>query len=144
MAAPTRHDPLSAMNFLVEIGGIQVAAFTECSGLSSETDVIEYRQSGDTRVRLIPGVTRFSRIVLKRGITIDRTLWEWRKRIVDGTIDRRNGSIVLLDASRKPIVRWTFVEGWPSKWEGPHLDGRSNEVAIETLELPHEGLDWEP
>lgn len=81
--------------------------------------------------------------MLKRGITLDRSLWEWRKAITDGRIDRRNGAIILMDAERKDVARWTFVEGWPSKWEGPDLDARSNDVAIETLEIAHEGLEWE-
>jgi phage tail-like protein len=140
---PAREDPHTGYNFLVEIDGLAVAAFTECFGLTSETDVIEYREGADFQIRLIPGLTRYTPITLKRGITIDRSLWEWRKRIVDGQIDRRSGNIVLLDAERRPIARWTFREGWPSKWQGPHFDAQSSDVAIEALEIVHERLDWE-
>ncbi len=143
MATAARHDPLSGFNFRVELDGVAAAAFAECSGLSSETEVVRYREGGDFKVRLLPGLTTFSPIVLKRGITIDRSLWEWRKRVVDGQIDRRNGSIVLLDADRQPIARWLFRDAWPSKWHGPDLNARSSVVAIETLELVHEGLDWD-
>ena len=143
MAAPTRQDPFSGYNFRVEIDGIQVARFTECTGLSSETEVIRYREGGDFQVRLIPGLTKYSTITLKRGITVDRSLWEWRKRVVEGRLDRRNGSIILMSADGTDVARWTFHEGWPSKWQGPDLNGQSSEVAIETLEIVHERLEWE-
>src|SRR5262249_34387668 len=119
MPPSTRRDPLPEFNFRVEIDGLPDSAFAECTGLGSDNEVIEYREGGDSRVRLVPGINRYARIVLKRGITKDRTLWEWRKRIVDGQIDRRNGSIILLNAAQVEIVRWNFFDAWPSKWEGP-------------------------
>lgn len=144
MATGARNDPFGAFNFLVEIDGITMAGFSECSGLGSETGVIEYREGGDIAgIRKIPGLTKFSPIVLKSGITKSRDLWNWRKAIVDGRIDRRSGSIILLDRERNPVVRWNFSNGWPSKWEGPHLKGKGNDVAIETLEIEHEGLEME-
>lgn len=143
MPGSSRRDPFHGFNFRVEIDGVPVAAFAQVSGLSSETDVVEYREGADFRIRKLPGVTKYSNIVLKRGITLDRSLWEWRKAITDGRIDRRNGAIILMDAERNEVARWTFVEGWPAKWEGPGLDARSNDVAIETLEIAHEGLEWE-
>jgi phage tail-like protein len=143
MASPARNDPYSALNFLVEIDGIAVAGFTECFGLSTETDVIEYREGGEpTRSRKIPGLTRYAPIVLKRGITKNRDLWKWRKTVIDGRISRRSVSIVLLDEEHKEVARWNVVNAWPSKWEGPHLNAKSSEVAIETLELVYEGLDF--
>jgi hypothetical protein len=81
-------------------------------------------------------------ITLRRGITGDRSLWEWRKHVADGQIDRRSGSIILMTADGKDVARWTFANGWPSKWEGPALNGQSNYVAIETLRIVHEGFDW--
>jgi len=137
-----RKDPLSSFNVRVEIDGVAVAAFTECSGLASETEVVSYREGTDLKVRKLPGLTKFSNIVLKRGITADRSLWEWRLSVVNGNIQRKNGSVILLDATHTPIVRWNFFEAWPAKWEGPTLNATSSEVAIETLELAHEGLEW--
>ena len=141
MPAPQRNDPYKAFNFLVEIDGIAHAVFSEVTGLESETAVIEYRAGGENVVRKLPGLTKFGNIVLKRGITQDAELWNWRKSIVDGDIDRRNGSIVLLDDKRSPVVRWNFHNGWICKWEGPALSAKSNEVAIETMEIAHEGLE---
>ena len=94
-------------------------------------------------MRKLPGLTKYANIVLKRGLTRDLSLWTWRKSVVNGKTDRRSGSIVLLDESGKQVLRWRFVEGWPAKWEGPALNASANEVAIETLEIAHEGLDLE-
>jgi phage tail-like protein len=142
VATSSRQDPLGRYNFLVEIDGVPVARFMECTGLSSETEVIRYREGGDFRIRLIPGLTKYSPITLKRGLVIDRSLWEWRKRVADGDVDRRNGSVILLSADGKEIARWTFEQGWPSKWQGPELNAQGNDIAIETLEIVHERLDW--
>jgi phage tail-like protein len=143
MASSTRQDPLAGYNFRVELDGIPVAHFMECLGLGSETEVIKYREGGDPHVRLIPGLTTYSPITLKRGLVVDRSLWEWRKRVADGLVDRRNGSVTLLTADGKEVARWTFQDGWPSKWLGPDLNAQKNEVAIETLEIVHERLNWE-
>jgi phage tail-like protein len=137
-----RDDPYTAFNFLVEIDGIAVAAFSEVSGLGSATDVIEYRAGSDrtSTVRKLPGLTRYTNIVLKRGVTQDTQLWQWRKAIEQGTPDRRSGAIVLLDGERNPVRRWRFTEGWIAKFDGPDLNAKANDVAIETIEIAHEGL----
>ena len=142
MAPSSRDDPYTGFNFLVEIDGITIAAFKQVSGLGSETEVIEYRAGSDkaSTVRKLPGLTRYANIVLKRGVTQNAELWNWRKAIEQGTADRRNGSIVLLDDARTPILRWQFSNGWVSKFTGPDLNAEANEVAIETIEIAHEGL----
>jgi phage tail-like protein len=145
MPPPKRTDPYAVFNFRVEIDGIVVGSFTEVSGLDSETDVIEYR-TGDMRMNSsvkLPGLTKYPNIVLKRGLTKDLSLWQWRKAVVNGQTDRRNGVIILMDESRADVMRWQFRNGWPAKWEGPDLDASSSEVAIETLEIAHEGLELE-
>ncbi len=139
--AGARVDPLPAFQFTVEIEGIAVALFSEVSGLESETAVVEYRSGGDLTTRKLPGLHKVGDIVLKRGVTRDRELWNWRQTVLDGNLQRRNGSIILLDGKRQEIVRWNFFEGWPRKWIGPTLDARTNEVAIETLEIAVERLE---
>jgi phage tail-like protein len=142
MPAPQRNDPYKSFNFRVEIDGIARAAFSEVSGLESETAVIEYRLGGEaSTVRKLPGLTKYGNLVLKRGITQDPELWNWRKAVVDGNIERRNGSIILLDDDRAEVARWNFVNGWPCKWDGPAFNAKSNDVAIETIEIAHEGLE---
>ena len=143
--APSRKDPYTVFRFRVEIDGVNEAAFMEVSGLESETAVIEYR-TGDMKTTSslkLPGLTCYANIVLRRGLTKDLALWQWRKAIVDGKADRRNGVIILLDSEAAPVLRWAFRNGWPCKWEGPDLDASANEVAIETLEIAHEGLELE-
>jgi phage tail-like protein len=78
--------------------------------------------------------------VLKRGVTDDHSLWDWRKKVIEGKTDRQHGSIVLCDEAGDEKVRWNFVEGWPTKWTGPAFNATNNGVAIETLEIVHEGL----
>jgi phage tail-like protein len=142
MAPPQRDDPYKAFNFVVEIDGIARAGFSEARGLESETSVIEYRVGGESNtVRKLPGLTRYANIVLRRGVTQDADLWNWRKTVEDGRVERRNGSIILLDDDRAEVLRWNFLNGWISKWQGPDLNASGNEVAIETIEIAHEGLE---
>jgi len=139
--ATQRNDPYANFNFLVEIDGVITAGFSEVSGLTADTNVIEYREGDDPiHVRKLPGLIHFSNITLKRGITKDLSLWNWFNTVLKGTVQRASGSIILLDAARNPVLRWTFVNGWPCKWKGPHLDGKTSEVAIEELEIAHEGI----
>ena len=136
-----RGDPYGNFNFLVEIDGITRAAFHEVSGFDSTVDVIEHREGGEnTTPRKLPGMTKHSNIVLKWGLTDDADLYNWHRDVVNGRVQRRNGSIVLLDRQGQERMRWNFVNAWPSKWDGPDFNAEGNDVAIETLELAHEGV----
>ena len=140
----SRNDPYGAFNFIVEIDGVTVAGFSECSGLSSEVAVIEYREGGDrSGTRKLPGLRKFTNITLKRGLTSSRELWHWHTTVANGTPDRRNGRIVLLDGERQPVAAFRFVNGWIAKWEGPTLKATGTDIAIESIEIVHEGLDLE-
>ena len=141
MATGDRNDPYNAFNFLIDIEGVTVAGFSECSGLTTETDIVEYR-NGDEEitVRKLPGLRKYTNIALKRGYTDSAELWNWRKKVIDGKTERKSGSITLLNEARDEALRWNFSEGWPSKWEGPTFNAKNNEVAIETLEIAVEGL----
>ncbi|MBT0665994.1 phage tail protein [Geobacter pelophilus] len=141
MATGDRKDPFRAYNFLVEIDGITRAGFKECSGLDSTQDPIEYREGGEPlHARKLPGMVKFSNITLKRGITDDAELWAWRKTAMEGKVERKNGSIILLDDTGAEKLRWNFVHAWPNKWTGPTFNASGNEVAIESLEIAHEGV----
>ncbi|MBS0157871.1 MAG: phage tail protein [Nitrospira sp.] len=142
MATGIVPDPYANFNFLVEIDGITRAAFQDCTGFDSTIDVIEHREGGEnTTLRKIPGMTKYSNIVLKRGITDDQELYQWHREAIKGNLDRRNGSIVLLNRAGQEVSRWNFVRAWPSKWDGPDLNAEGNDVAVETLELAHEGVE---
>jgi phage tail-like protein len=144
VANSSRNDPYKNFNFLVEIDGIAQAGFSECTGLRLEVDVIEYREGGEmSSVRKLPGRSKVGDITLKRGITISKELQDWIQSVRNGVADRRNGAIVLLDDARKPVVRWRFFDAFPRKWEGPNLDAKGSDVAIETLTLCCENLERE-
>jgi len=138
-----RDDPYQQFNFLVEIDGVTRAGFTECSGLTSDTDAIDYREGADLalNVRKLPGLRKFTNVILKRGYTDNKELAEWRKRICNGAKDRRNADIILLDEARNEVLRWRIREAWISKWESGPFNAKTNDVVIETAELMHEGLE---
>jgi len=142
MAGANRNDPFGAFNFLVEIDGVTTTSFSEVSGLDAEIEPIEYRTGDeDTTVRKIPGLRKYSNITLKRGFTTDLSLWNWMKQGLGGKVMRANMSITLLDGARQPVLRWNVREAWPCKWEGPDLNAKGNDIAIETLEICHEGIE---
>jgi len=132
-------DPFLNFNFRVEIDGLQVAAFHECSGLESSIDVIEHREGGGA-IRKLAGNNKFTNIVLKRGLTDNRELYDLHMSALDGQVQRKNGSIILMDRADQEVARWNFERAWPAKWVGPSLTAEGNDVAIETLELAHEGI----
>ncbi len=137
-----RNDPYSAFNFLVEIDNVTVAGFSEAGGLNTESDIIEYRNGDeDITVRKLPGMKKYTNITLKRGYTASKELWDWRKKVIDGRTERQSGSVVLLNEAREEALRWNFREGWPVKWEGPALNAKNSEVAIENLELAVEDIE---
>lgn len=141
MPVGSRNDPYGVFNFLVEIDGITRAAFRECSGLDSSQTATDYREGGEPlRMRKVPGLNTYSNITLTRGITGDGELWDWRQRAAEGRVERRNGSIILLDDKGEEKLRWNFVEAWPVKWTGPSFNATGNDVAVEVLELAHEGV----
>lgn len=143
-----RDDPYGGYNFLVTVNGVSddgtavKGSFTEASGLETEVPPIEYRNgSEDITVRKVPGLKKFTNITLKRGVTGDLAFWNWIRNAMKGQVLRADGSVVLLDENRQEVMRWNFVRGWPSKWTGPGLNAANNEIAMETLEICHEGLD---
>ena len=135
-------------NFLLEIQGvikdtkIIVGGFKSVSGMDSETEVIEFKQGNDMVVRKKPGRTTYSNSVLERGYTATDDLWQWRKNIEDGKIDRRSGSIIILDQDgTTEVARYNFYEAWPCKWYVPDMDSDSSSMAIEKIELAVEKVE---
>lgn len=135
-------DPFASFNFKLEIEGITVAGFSEVTGLNQESNVIDYREGQESITpRKLPGLNKFGNITLKRGISPDLSVYNWRKTVTDGDIERRNASIVLHNEKHEEVVRWNLVNAWPSKYVGPDLKANANEVAIESIELTHEGVE---
>jgi phage tail-like protein len=142
-----REDPYASHQFEVVITGISddgtavKGSFSECTGLDVSMDPIEYRNgSEDFTPRKIPGLKKFPNIVLKRGIIGDLTFWNWILEGMNGAVHRTEGAIILVDEAKNEVMRWHFKRGWPTKFTGPALNAKTNEIAIETLEIAHEGL----
>jgi phage tail-like protein len=138
-----RKDPFRGSRFLVEIQGIVQAGFSEVTIPDTTAEAIEYRHGNDPpTMRKIPGLLKYSNVVLKWGTTDSMELYKWYKDIVDGKIakSRKNLSILLLDEQGNEAARWNFVQGWPVKYDGADLNAKNNEIAIETLEIAHEGM----
>jgi len=137
-----RNDPYMAFNFLVEIEGLLVGGFSEVTGLQIETVVETYREGGlNEYEHKLTGPTRYpSNLILKHGLTDIEMLWSWHQDVTQGNIERKNGTIYLLDRQRLPAMWWDFMEAYPVKWTGPELRAESNTVAVETVELVHRGI----
>jgi phage tail-like protein len=138
---PARKDPFKSFSFLVEIDGVAAATFRSVSGLAAEAEVIEFRQLGGSHSIKLPGRIRYPNVILRRGLTTSRDLWDWWETVRDGAIQRRTVLIAVLDDAGQPVLRWRLSEAWPAKWELSELDASKNEIAIESLELAHEGLE---
>jgi phage tail-like protein len=135
-------DPYKNFRFLVELDGIVQAGFSDVSGFGSNVEVIEYREGGDAaNVRKLPGKVSYPDITLKWGITDSRELYDWHLAAVSGTIQRKNGSIILLDDTAQEKVRWNFFGAWPSKWDGADFTAKGNDVAIDTLTVSCERVE---
>ncbi len=153
---PERIDPLGAFNFYLswidasDVAGTlisaalnyTVAGFSECSGLEATVEVIDYKEGGvNDYVHKFPTRASFANVTLKRGVIhIFDDLWSWHNDFVLGNGKRRDGLIFLMNESREPAMVWKFKGGIPMKWVGPSLNAAQSNVAIESLEIAHEGL----
>ena len=144
MPDAVRDDPFPAYNFLVEAEGVK-GAFSEVIGLTAEIGVIEYRTGADptNTVRKLPGLNKYPNVVFKRGITSDLSFWNWMRSGLQGQVTRSSVVITLLDEQRKSVQRWRLNRAWPCKYTGPTLNAKGSEIAIESFEIAHEGLDIE-
>ena len=138
-------DPLSSPMFSLDFQGSVAGYFTECAGLGSESEVITQYVTGDKGMQVIkriPGNMKYEDITLKRGVTENLEIWEWRKQVEDGDVKsaRKNGAITMYTQDLKPVAQWTFYNAWPVKVSGPQLSAGSNEVAVEELRITHEGM----
>lgn len=158
-AVASRNDPALNHNFVISLldstSALSPAAppalasildgaaggFSECSGLELTMQAEEYREGGNNAAVLkFAARATWSNVVLKRGVTGSSDLWDWHFSFIEGRGKRRDGVIVLLDESRQPRQAWYFRRGLPVKYSGPSLNATQNSVAIEAIEIAHEGL----
>ncbi|HET7535756.1 MAG TPA: phage tail protein [Candidatus Didemnitutus sp.] len=135
--------PLPSFRFQVTWGSQQKIPFQEVSGLDTETQVIEYRHSNSSAFSTIkmPGIKKFGNVTMKRGVfTKDNMFWDWYKQITMNTIKRITVIVQLLDEKGNPTMTWTLLNAWPTKISSPTLKSDGNDVAIQTIEIAHEGL----
>lgn len=136
--------PLPKFYFAVEFGSSDnIVSFQEVSGLDTETQPIEYRHGNSPTFSTIkmPGIVKTSNVTLKKGIFMnDNYFWDWYARIKMNTIKRETVTIRLLDEVGNPTMTWTLKNAWPTKISGTDLKTDSNEIAIESIEIAHEGL----
>lgn len=138
---PHQPDPYMGYSFFVEWNGILHAGFRECNGLSATRNSQDYREGTDPpTMRKLGGMNSYANVTLRRGVTNNPELWQWWQNNANGTGDRRDISIVCLDHTGEEKIRWNLVHCWPTTWTAPDFNATSDEVAIEALELVHEGI----
>jgi phage tail-like protein len=155
------NDPILTYRFVLELGFVQVAGFSECTGLSLETKIFEYKEGGRNASPLkFPDSGAVGNITLKHGIVPGpnvNTLLAWHLDVMRGEFDERQNpnrrkpspdfdidkrcAIVLQDEAGTEVRRWKLVRAFPSKWIGPEMKAAASDIAIETLELACEGLE---
>jgi phage tail-like protein len=146
MAGSTENNvwPMPKFRFTVNWGTIQTdMAFQEVSGLETETQIIEYRASNSPQFSTVkmPGIAKYGNITMKRGVFVkDNSFFDWYKTITMNTIERQTVTISLLDESGNPTMVWTLANAWPTKISSTDLKSDGNEVAVDTIEIAHEGL----
>jgi phage tail-like protein len=150
-----RNDPLPVFCFKVDFklpkGKVGEAFFKSVSGLKYETEVVPVKEGGQNKTTYqLVGSTKWSNLVLKQGYTGNSMLLAWREEWInafsnggkDSFTRIDEGTITQLNTALKPVASWTFYRGWPAKWEVSEFDASKSELAIETLEIAHEGLTF--
>jgi phage tail-like protein len=151
-----RDDPYGAYNFLITLidsssittssqKGAAIAGFSECSGLEASIQTEDYQEGGNNSTTLkFPKHIAYTSIRLKRGITTSDDMWQWFSDFIDGKGKRKDGMITLRDEQQKAVKTWQFKRGLPVKWTGPTLNATQSQLAIQELEISHEGLKLVP
>jgi phage tail-like protein len=142
---PLVEDPLLGFNFMLQLEEAVAGYFTEVSGIGSEHEVVEHKvvdASGHEIIRKIPGRLKWGDVTLKRGITTDLKIWEWRQDVIKGDMGsaRKNCTIHMLNRMYEPVISWHFHNAWPSKVNGPNLKADGNEYGVEEVTIVHEGM----
>lgn len=138
-----RVDPYRQFRFRVDIDGVGQAGFNECTFADTTTDPVEYREGNEDPVfRKLSGLTKYGNITLKWGITDSDILYKWRQQVIDTGAQKARKSIMitLIDEEGIDKSQWSIRDAWPSKYDPPDFSAKGNEVAIETLEIVHEGF----
>lgn len=133
--------PHGKFRYRVEIDGLDAGGFSEVSGFDASIDVIEYREGDMVQTPMkIPGLKKYGNITLKQGLVDSIVLYDWITAGINGAVDRKTITITLLDQEEAPAASWQVINAWPTKYTAPDFNATSSEIAIETLEIAHEGM----
>jgi phage tail-like protein len=141
MSTRRTFDHLGSCKFLIEIDGVPQAAFTAVEGMEAHTDVITFADGSDMKLRKRPGRTSYSNLVLKRGFVNSDQLWKWYKSVIDGKVERKAGSLIILDESMNEVLRYNFFEAWPCRWKSFVMDACASGTLVEEVEIVVEKIE---
>jgi phage tail-like protein len=143
-----RPDPYAGYSFLMTVNGVSddgsatAASFSEITLGAVTAAVITYRNGSEPPTpRKHRGLIEYENLTCKRGITGDLNFWNWMLAGITGQVQRADGSIVLRDENQTEVMRWNFRRAWPCKFTGPGLNAANSEIAIDTMEICHEGIE---
>ncbi len=140
---PNRPDPVGELRFKVDLPGVDLGRFRECTGLAAEIEVKDYNEGGvNDRVHKLPTRMKYPNLVLKRGVTYEDALLKWLYK-TQKEAQRIAVTVSLMGPDGKKVRSWSFQDAFPIKWQGPNLNAGSNQVATETLEIVHGGLQMQ-
>ena len=139
-------DPLIGAHFALDVDGVVSAFFKEATGFNNASEVITHQavdEQGRSVIQKLPGDLTWDDITLRRGISDDQALWDWRQKVIEGKVNdaRANGSVIMYNQSNEEVARFNFTNGWPSGWKGPDVNAEDQTVAIEEITIAHEGLE---
>lgn len=133
--------PHGKFNYKVEIDGLEAGGFSEVTGFDASIDVIEYREGDMVQTPLkVPGLKKYGNITLKQGLVDTNVLYGWMTSGLEGDVDRKTLTITLLNIAGSPAASWQVINAWPLKYTAPDFNATSSEVAVESLEIAHEGM----
>ena len=134
-------DPYGGFRFRVEILGLQVGGFTEVSGLEREVQIEDFREGGlNDYTHKLATMTKYQNLTLKRGLADAADLWQWHQDVVNGKIERRQVTIVLIDISGRDTWRWVVEKAYPVKWSGASFNASTNAFLVESVDFVHNGI----
>ena len=134
--------PQAKFRYKVEIDGLEAGGFSEATGFDASIDVIEYREgdmTAETPMK-IAGLKKYGNITLKQGLTDSRVMYDWLAAGVNGEVQRKTLTLTLLNDTQAPAASWQIINAWSTKYTAPDFNATASEIAIESIEIAHEGM----
>ena len=133
--------PHTRFRYRVEIDGIDAGGFSEATGFDASIDVVEYREGDmETTPSKIPGLKRYGNITLRQGLVDSTAIYDWMMTGVNGAVDRKTVTVTLQDEEGSPAASWQIINAWPMRYTAPDFNASASEIAIESIEIAHEGM----